>query len=299
MFFEKYIDEDVIIKLDRVSDLIEGRLIGVIPECLGKFGGTLVLDCLGQKREIATVDLVQFFSKKDLLNDDVEYYYVILRYGKTERSKEHIYMSYDHSIKPGDKVLLWRDWLYVGNVIRTGFFKKGNAPYPVEKTWFVEKKVYDRIDFMKYDDSSSIIKEDNLYKDNYLNAENHYKQYLAKTNIQYQWLKDDSIAFLERRKPNYLSQEDMTDYIIQETEEELTGYWPESNQIDVFYQTLWMCSYIAKNGGYDKRLFDTYICMSLIYKHGDFDNFILAPKYDKINIERDIIFLDNYIKSIH
>ena len=124
MFFEKYIGEDVVIKLDRVNNLIEGRLTGIIPKYLGKYGESLLLDYSGQEREIPIVDIMQFFSKKDLLNDDVEYYYVILRYGKTEHSKEHIYMSYDYSIKPGDRVLIWRDWLYVGNVIKTGFFNK-------------------------------------------------------------------------------------------------------------------------------------------------------------------------------
>lgn len=298
MVFEKYIGEDIIIKCNGVHNLIEGRLMRIIPEDIGKSGAALVVDCLGEEKEIAIIHLMQFFSKKDLLKDDVEYYYVIFRYGKTDRSKEHIYMSYDYSIKPGDKVLVWQDWLYVGNVIRTGFFKKSNAPYPTEKTWLIQQKVYDRIDFMKYDDSCIVIKEDNLYKDNYLNGKNHYKQYVARADGQYQWLKESNIEFLERRKPKDLLPEEIIDYIMQETEEELTSYWPESNQIDLFYETLWICTYIAENGGYDKALFDRYICMSLIYKHGDFDEFLLAPKYDKPNIQRDIVFLDNYIKTL-
>ncbi|MBR4295397.1 MAG: hypothetical protein IKT56_00990 [Clostridia bacterium] len=299
MNFEKYIGEEVIIKCDGSDDLTNGKLVRIIPRESGEEGETLVVDCNGVEKKFPIIDLLQFFSKNELDNEDTEYYYVIFRYGKTERSKEHIYMSYDYSVKAGDKILVWKDWLYVGNVIRTGFFKKSEAPYPVEKTWFIQHKVYDRIDFMKYQNSKITITSDNLYKDNYLNTDNDYRQYVAKVDYQYRWLAEGNTDFLEKRKPKEMNSDSMTDYIIQMTKEELTDYQAEYNQMDVFYESLWICSYIAKYNGYDKYLFDRYICMSLIYKHGDFDEFLLAPAYDKPNIDKEIRFLDDYISKIN
>jgi len=282
--------------------LISGILVKIVPREVGEDGETLVVDCSGVEKNIPTVKIMQFFSKKDLANDDAEYYYVIFRYGKTERSREHIYMSHDYSVKPGDKVLIWKDWNYVGNVIRTGYYTKSNAPYPLEKTWFIQSKVHDRIDFMKYDDSLLIIKEDNLYRDNYLNEENSYKQFVTNVDYQYQWEADSLTDEFEikwgKYNPRNTNSNDLTNFVISMYEEYCRGYWSESNQLDVFYDSLWMCSYIAKYGGYDKFLFDRYICLSLIYKHGDFDEFLLAPQFDKPNIEREIAFLDDYISKI-
>ena len=300
MYFEKYVGEEITLLQDGSDNLIIGRLIEIIPREIGENGETLVVDCSGIERKIPTVEIMQFFSNNELANDDTEFYYVIFRYGKTERSREHIYMSYDYSVKPGDRILLWKDWNYVGNVIRTGFYKRNNAPYPPEKTWFIQSKVYDRIDFMKYDDSCAVIQEDNLYKDNYLNEENSYKQFVAKVDYQYQWVADSNIDDLENEKwkPKQTDHDTMKNYTIGMCTDFFTQYWPETNQIDIFYTSLWMCSYIAKYGGYDKYLFDRYVCLSLIYKHGDFDDFLFAPKYDKLNIEREIAFLDDYISKI-
>ena len=200
-------------------------------------------------------------------------------------------------IKPGDKVLVWQDWLYVGNVTDVAFFKKTDAPYPVEKTWLIQKKVFDRIDFMKYNDSSLIITGTNLYKDNYLNSENDHKQYLAKVDYQYQWLAEEQNEYFDKRK-NYSNHLNVSaDDIISSSEYDLDWEWCESNQLDVFYRTLWICSYMAKNNCYDKFYFDKYLCLSLIYKHGDFDAFMLIPEIDKENINRDIRIVDEYIAA--
>lgn len=298
MNFCEYINQEVIVKRDDdfSFDEFEGVLIKIIPahESNNRVE-TLVIDTGENKEEIPTNKLLQFLPKSDLNNDNTEYYYVVFRYGKTERSKEHIYMSLDYSIKPGDKVLVWKDWLYVGNVIRTGFYKKCDAPYPVEKTWLVQQRVYDRIDFMKYEDSRECIKDDNLYKDNYLNSENDYKQYVSKVDYEYQWLVENHTEHLENRKPSEASPEKMVNYIVGETEYNLDWEWCESNQLDVFYRTLWICTYIAKYKGYHKLFFDKYKCLVQIYKHGDFDSYLLCLETDKVNINRDVTFLEEYI----
>lgn len=240
----------------------------------------------------------QFFCKDSLTDPNAEFFYVVLRYGKTERSKEHYYMSYDYTIKPGDKVLVWQDWLYVGNVIRTGFFKRDDAPYPVEKTWLIEKSVHPRVDYMQYPEAAEVIKEDNLYKDKALNSDNDHRQFLAGAEEQYQWLVDFNTRHIESRKPDTEDPVKIGQYIIGETEYNLDEEWCESNQINVFFRTLWICSMLAKCGHYNKFHFDKYLCLSLIYKHGDFDAFLLDAEYDKPNIERDIAIVDAYINNL-
>lgn len=55
---------------------------------------------------------------------------------------------------------------------------------------------------------------------------------------------------------------------------------------------------LAKYGHYNKFHFDKYLCLSLIYKRGDFDAFLLDAEYDKPNIERDIAIVDAYINNL-
>lgn len=110
MNYQSYINETVNI-LQNGNINIYGQLIDIIPaeeaeDCVD----TLVI-LSGSKRKIQVPinEIYQFFPEKDFRSPDTEYYYVIFRYGKTDRSKKHIYMSYDYSIKPGDKVLVWND----------------------------------------------------------------------------------------------------------------------------------------------------------------------------------------------
>ena len=207
-------------------------------------------------------------------------------------------MSYDYTVKPGDQVLVWQDWLYVGNVIRTGFFKRDEAPYPIEKTWLIEKRVYPRVDYMQYPEAVEVIKEDNLYKDKALNSDNDYRQFLAVADEQYQWLVDINTDHIESRKPDTNDPEEIGKYIVGETEWNLDEEWCESNQINVFYRTLWICSILSRYGSYNKFYFDKYLCLSLVYKHGGFDAFLLDPQYDKPNIERDIEVVDSYLSRL-
>lgn len=284
---------------DGDDEQVEGVLAGIdssngpdnYPYCI-------IVD-MGEGTESIPVNWIkQFFLQNKLADNEATYFYVVIRYGKTERSKEHYYMSYDYTVKPGDKVLVWQDWLYVGNVIRTGFFKHNEAPYPVEKTWLIEKRVYPRVDYMQYQEAAEVIKEDNLYKDKALNSDNDHRQFLADAEEQYQWLADFNTRHIESRKPDTEDPVKIGQYIIGETEYNLDEEWCESNQINVFFRTLWICSMLAKYGHYNKFHFDKYQCLSLIYKHGDFDAFLLDPQYDKPNIERDIEVVDSYLSRL-
>jgi len=274
-FFHKYLNEEVIVKRDDdyKNDKIEGRLVEIIPyDETEDLVETLVVETEGSRIQIPVNMLMQFFSKKELADENTEYYYVIFRYGKTERSQNHIYMSYDTSIQPGDKVLVWQGWDYVGNVVHAGFYKKNNAPFPVEKTWLIEEKVYPWIDFNKYDDSRYYIRRDNSYKQEIAETENR-KRFIAKAEFPYQFLSDES----ER--------------------EDFHLYGDRTNQMNVFYDTLACCAEMAKEKNYRERIFDKYICLSLIYKHGDFDRFLLAPEIEKPYIDRDIELIDNFLQE--
>lgn len=284
---------------DGDDEQVEGVLAGIdSSKGSDNYPCFIVVDTEEGTESIPVNWIKQFFPQNKLTDNEATYFYVVIRYGKTERSKEHYYMSYDYTVKPGDKVLVWQDWLYVGNVIRTGFFKHNEAPYPVEKIWLIEKRVYPRVDYMQYPEAAEVIKKDNLYKDKALNSDNDYRQFLAIADEQYQWLVDANTDHIERRKPNTDDPEKMGQYIIGETEWNLDEEWCESNQLNVFYRTLWLCSLLAEYGYYNKFYFDKYLCLSLVYKHGDFDAFLLDPRYDKPNIERDIKVVDSYLNRL-
>lgn len=295
------VGEDIIVLYSNDGDdeLVEGILARIdLSKRSYDYPLFIVVDTKEGTECIPVNWIKQFFPKNKLEDQEETYFYVVIRYGKTERSKEHYYMSYDYTIKPGDKVLVWQDWLYVGNVIRTGFFKRSDAPYPVEKTWLIEKKVYPRVDYMQYLEAAQVIQEDNQYKDKALNSDNDYRQFLATADEQYQWLVDFNTRHIESRKPDTKDPVKIGQYIIGETEYNLDEEWFESNQINVFFRTLWICSMLAKYGHYNKFHFDKYLCLSLVYKHGDFDAFLLDPQYDKPNIERDIKVVDSYLSRL-
>ena len=281
------------------DEQVEGKLLGIdTTKDPDEYPCHVIIQTDNKKRSVPVNHIKQFFPKNSLMDPNAEFFYIVLRYGKTERSKEHYYMSYDYNIKPGDQVLVWRDWLYVGNVIRTGFFRRSDAPYPVEKTWLIEKQVYPRVDFMLYPEAKYLIKDDNLYKDKALNSDNDHRQFRAVADEQYQWLVDCNNEFLESRKPDIDTPEEMGKYIVGMTEWELDGGWDESNQIDVFFKTLWICSLLAQCGSYNKFYFDKYRCISLVYKRGDLDAFLLVPEFDKPNIERDIKVVDDFLSQM-
>ena len=295
-YFEQYINEDVLVRGDSSKHAFEGKLLKIIPEKeTDNRVDTLVIKTIEGEEQIPLNELMQFLPLRDFESEDTLYHFVIIRYGKTERSKEHIYMSLDDSVKVGDKVLVWQDWLYVGNVIRTGLYKRSEAPYPVEKTWLIEKRVFDAIDFMRYPEADSVISKDNQYPDRRLNSDNGHRQFVAKVDYLYQWLvneNDDYFETLEKysdKERPYTS----TD-VISQMEYSLDWEWCESNQLEVFYRFLWLCSFLARHGCMDKFSYDKYLCLSLIYKHGDFDQYMLCPTVDKPVIERDIRIIDNY-----
>lgn len=288
--FDKYINKKVLIRSLGNKALKECVLKNIIPATESdEFVESLVIEIDDKERIVKSNELLQFFPKEDFEDESTEYYYVIFRYGKTDRSQEHIYMSHDYSIKPGDKVLVWQDWLYVGNVIRTGFFTKNAAPYPVENTWFIEDRVYDRIDFMKYEDSLQIMDEDNWYKHNYLHRDNDYRQFVGKVDYLYEWLRKEQVDFLTERKAH------SAESIISNITYELDWDWCESNQVEVFYRTLIACVYMLQHNCYDKFYFDKYKCLSLIYKHGEFDEFMLNMDRDKMEIDKDVQYVDAYL----
>lgn len=308
MTFKDYIGKEVLIRSNEDYDdgLIQGRLDRIIPAAKTEtYFDTLVIISDKGEKLLPVNEIIQFFEKESFNDPDTLYYYVIFRCGKTERSKEHRYMSYDYSIKPGDKVVIWEGFLYVGNVIRTGFFKKNDAPYPVEKTWLIEKKVYDRIDFMRYDDAEKYIKSDNLYKDNYLNPQNGHRQFIARAEYCYNDIADHNDEFIEKSLKSSLGnnldesaeKEYYMNMLVTQLEYNLDWEWCESNQTDVFYRTLWVCSRLAVNGCFDKFWFDKYTCVSLIYNHGDFDQYLVCPEVEVPSIEKDMEKINRFLLS--
>lgn len=296
---KQYIKEEIAIRWDGdFEEYVVGVLESVITSPDNMDEAYFIVANSDGKYEVPVNEIMQFLPKRMLADENAQFFYVVIRFGKTERSKEHYYMSYDYNIKPGDKVLVWQDWLYVGNVIRVGFFPRNEAPYPVEKTYLVQKKVYPRIDFLQYEEAATLITSDNSYKDKALNSENDYKQFLAATDTKYQWLAEEHSRFLDSRRPETDDPEHMARFIVGQTEYELDWEWCESNQIEVFYRTLWICVYMAKHNCYSKFYFDKYMCLSLIYKRGQFDSYMLSPNEDKVSIQKDIDIVDEHLRRM-
>lgn len=272
-----------------IEELTKGRISAIVESCKEDLA-YLLFDTDTEQYRVYLNEILQFFLPEDLDDADKEFTYVIIRYGKTSRSKEHRYFTYDDDIQVGDKVLVWQNYLYVGNVIRIEKCTQSTAPYPIRKTWLIEKKIYDRIDFKQFD-HDNLIKADNLYKDHYLNSDNDHKQYIAKVIYRYEWLRDDYFKDLSSMNITTASN------ILGEVDYNLDWEWCESNQVDVFYRTLAVCAYMVKNNTYHKYTFDKYICMSVLYKAGKLDEFMLDPEFDKPEIDKDVKLVDEYLST--
>lgn len=137
--FEKYINKEIMISYLGHRALRSGVLEKVVKERL-LWPGKLIVRITDKEIVVPTKDILQFFSKEEYDDDSTEYYYVLFKYENSYNDNEHYYMSHDCSVKVGDRVKLW-DNEYVGVVTRTGFFTRDTAPYPVEKTWFIERVI--------------------------------------------------------------------------------------------------------------------------------------------------------------
>lgn len=245
--------------------------------------------------------LLQFVPIKWLGNEEHEYFYVIFRYGKTDRSKEHIYMSNDLSIKPGDKVLTCCDER-AGNVLRTGFFKKTNAPYPVEKTWLITRKANDEIFINVCDNSVDV---DNTYLE-FINNKTH-KGYIAKAESTYNGFTERYIEDVDRVMKNN-SHTVSSDMILNYLSEEFEGgfnyrdcgyegdFLTRKNQIYNFFDSVWLCYLLAKYDCMDKMVLDAFQYMLVLYQNGDFDDYLYNYELDKEHIDEHIDFIKKHIK---
>lgn len=93
------------------DEQVEGKLLGIdTTKDPDEYPCHVIIQTDNKKRSVPVNHIKQFFPKNSLMDPNAEFFYIVLRYGKTERSKEHYYMSYDYNIKPGDQVLVWRDW---------------------------------------------------------------------------------------------------------------------------------------------------------------------------------------------
>ncbi len=251
-------------------------------------------------------EIYQFIPKKWLDDEEHEYYYVIFRFGKTDRSKEHIYISNDYSIKVGDKVLPFGNEKS-GNVIKTGFYKKINAPYPVEKTWLISRKAYKEIDASKYKDFNKYVKDDNDYF-KFLNKREENKGYIANSLDTYEMYSWDYIEYIEKfMRPNEngkLNGESILDFLEEEFE---GGYYYSGykgkflnryNQLYSFFDSVWMNYLLIKNDHVEDGIIDIYKYMLCIYNNGGFDKYLLDINYDKKCLEEHIAFINNYINFI-
>lgn len=82
-------------------------------------------------------------------NEDELYYYLLVQYEDYPTYREYNYISDDKSVKVGDRVLVdMAGSLAIAEVLETGFFNRFDAPFPVEKTKRIIKKVDENFDLI-------------------------------------------------------------------------------------------------------------------------------------------------------
>lgn len=97
------------------------------------------------------LDIPSFLKKEngDNSNENKEkaYYYLTVRYENYYSNKEYNYISDDTSIKVGDRVLVdMLGELVIADVLKTAFYNKFDAPFPVNKTKKIIQKVDENFD---------------------------------------------------------------------------------------------------------------------------------------------------------
>lgn len=97
------------------------------------------------------LDIPSFLKKEngDNSNENKEkaYYYLTVRYENYYSNKEYNYISDDTSIKAGDRVLVdMLGELVIADVLKTAFYNKFDAPFPVNKTKKIIQKVDENFD---------------------------------------------------------------------------------------------------------------------------------------------------------
>lgn len=87
--------------------------------------------------------IFHIFKKKNK-----KYYYLTVQYEDYDNNKKYNYISDDTSVGVGDKVLVdMAGTLAIAQVLETGYYSKINAPFPIEKTKKIIKKVDKEIEF--------------------------------------------------------------------------------------------------------------------------------------------------------
>jgi len=153
----EYVEMDVIAQYKYL-----GKSYGVESLTNGK-----IYDCVGYDGSMARIvddsgeDYLYNLNEFELINDnnmielqekeDKLYYYLLVQYEDYPSYREYNYISDDTSVEVGDRVLVdMAGSLAIAEVLETGFFNRFDAPFPVEKTKRIIKKVdenFDLIDF--------------------------------------------------------------------------------------------------------------------------------------------------------
>jgi len=214
-------------------------------------------------------------------------------------------MANDYTIKPGDRVLTCCDER-VGFVVRTGFFKKDNAPYPVENTWLIAGKAYDEVSAKAYESFESLVNAGNKYLAYTENKED--RSYLTKAESTYQGFAEGYIEAVDEAMAtvghkvtgntifNYLSEEFEGGFNYRDR-----GYKGDflvrKNQIYSFFDSVWICYLLTKYDCYDDMVFDELRYMFVIYKNGGFDKYLYMPELDKAHIDAHIKVINDFFKQ--
>ena len=69
------------------------------------------------------------------------------------------------------------------------------------------------------------------------------------------------------------------------------------NPLEEFYNTISMCTYMINNDLYDEYFFETYKELLEEYESGKYDNYFLDIINDKMDLEKDIEIVNEYLNK--
>jgi len=163
----EYVEMDVIAQYKYLGKSygVESLTNGKIYDCVGYDGSMArIVDDSGEDYlyNLNEFKLVSDNNMNELQQKEDElYYYLLVQYEDYPSYREYNYISDDTSVEVGDRVLVdMAGSLAIAEVLETGFFNRFDAPFPVEKTKRIIKKVdenFDLIDFEFKDENGDVV----------------------------------------------------------------------------------------------------------------------------------------------
>lgn len=240
--------------------------------------------------------------KNEVLEHDTLYYYLSVKYEDSESEKAYNYISEDENIEVGDRVLVDRTGeLTTAVVLDTGYFNEFNAPFPVNITKNIIKKI---------DNDFKIEEQENVLKLNIDDTEFEFgiSNYISKEDNDENWAKiklkviNKNFYYDENREIMTCSE---IEELLEEVEKLLKDEIKEKSSIDFLEPDIEFCLYPKINlwdlGNYiyikkGHEIQDIFIELSINLT--DNNGVYTGQKYVMVFAREEIEKIVEYIKNV-